>query len=427
MSDNRTSTSNDNSKDNDSTDLIQLEKTHMDWSDKQRRILTANGQAEHFYCAERGFPFQPNELPHHYILEPTNDDAVLLEKECKQQQRLPIVGAWKRTLFYGGTECTTQHDEVTFNLQTHSLFIDLRLPTSKTKLFSCHYNNNDSIHSLEDLQTPTQLQWYARQHVFAGWTRRNPPPTTTTNTTTLNTNCTRFHLIDWNFVGTPRSRPNRWHVELSCQDDDQQVSFWKEWAFARDDQQQFYYCEYWQRLWDGDPTTDSAVATVVQPQYPVVALSTANRQAMIAIVGDHFNYVVNRRPSGLVANKEQKQGSSLVQVVDALIKANDSHTARRWLSIEGGHGRVSKQWKLDHCIEFWKQNTPLWTSETVTFNGSTVQWNDLELEIVESNVSVEEFRQLLPSTTATGPSKRARIDKSEVTEPPCQCDNEGCQ
>lgn len=91
-----------------------------------------------------------------------------------------------------------------------------------------------------------QLQYYARQHVFAGFSR-----IVTNDSEQLHpvwffpACCTRHHCIDWNYVGTPRSRPNKWWIESNR-------DVWKEWAFAQDFAGQCYYCERWERIEDGN-------------------------------------------------------------------------------------------------------------------------------------------------------------------------------
>ena len=103
----------------------------LQWSDKQRRILTANGRAEEYYSAERGFAFEPEELPHCYFRIGRS-----MFREWKQQQQQHcgiIVGAWKRPLFVGGWEHSTDQEEYVFNFQTHTLFVDLRIPTLRNK------------------------------------------------------------------------------------------------------------------------------------------------------------------------------------------------------------------------------------------------------------------------------------------------------
>mmetsp|Transcript_31493 Transcript_31493/g.42648 ORF Transcript_31493/g.42648 Transcript_31493/m.42648 type:complete len:107 (-) Transcript_31493:5-325(-) len=53
----------------------------------------------------------------------------------------------------------------------------------------------------------------------------------------------RHHAIDWNFhPDYPRSRPNKWRVEMSPDG----MSF-KEWAFATDTFGQAVYMERWSR------------------------------------------------------------------------------------------------------------------------------------------------------------------------------------
>ena len=39
---------------------------------------------------------------------------------------------------------------------------------------------------------------------------------------------TRHHCIDWNYVGEPRPRPNKWRVEMGPGGD-----VWREWGFAK--------------------------------------------------------------------------------------------------------------------------------------------------------------------------------------------------
>ena len=61
-----------------------LRDCHLDWTAKQGRILTANGRANEYYCQERGFPYQEEELPHYYLMQETHpfkgyyDDLVAL-------------------------------------------------------------------------------------------------------------------------------------------------------------------------------------------------------------------------------------------------------------------------------------------------------------------------------------------------------------
>ena len=283
----------------------------LDWTKKQGRILTGGGRAEEYYTAERGFPFGAIELPHHYLLDEVfcngknaDEDAETWQQQQQQQyytdylstverrgqatshqQSSILTGAWKRTLFYGGWEHSTDHDEHTFNLQTNTLFVDLRIPCARRRALLLTSSSSGVVSSLDDL-TPEQLRIYARQHVFAGYTRHcssnsnhsddnndsnNHPQDDDPNKSRINKSsrylfrdgcCTRHHCIDWNFVGVGRTRPNKWWIETAKNDKD----VWKEWAYATDEHGQHYYCEQWER-WEGGGSS------------PVVALRKKKKRA----------------------------------------------------------------------------------------------------------------------------------------------------
>ena len=338
---------------------------HLRWSEKQRRILSADGRAVEYYTSERGFSFTENELPHFFVM---NDDTRRAFVEFPKPTTSPIVGAWKRTLFYGGFEHSTDQHETVYNVQTNTLFVDLRIPTTRKCLL-----NTSSIHSLEDMNA-RQLQYYARQHIFAGYTHQEKA------NNKFDLLCTRHHCIDWNFVGVPRNRPNKWYVEMNSKSD-----VWKEWAYAMDYHGQHYYCEHWERLRNGGVG-------------PVVALCKAEgRHGILVIVGDHFNYCLDRE--NVVAGKDQSD--SLVSLVDQALERNDLETARRWLSVQGGHGRIAKGWKIDKAIEFWKEGSPLWSKSEIVVEGDSIQdcrvkWNGETWNVFEcSLLSVEGLQNLL--------------------------------
>ena len=112
----------------------------------------------------------------------------------------PIVGAWSRDYFVGGWDFSSDKDETVYNVQTNSLFLDLRIPKSRNQIL------NPAKTCLEDY-TNLELRVYARQHVFSGFsvveTHRHGRSV-----------CTRHHVLDWNFIGVPRSRPNKWWIEF---------------------------------------------------------------------------------------------------------------------------------------------------------------------------------------------------------------------
>ena len=215
---------------------------HLDWTNKQGRILTCEGKANEYYRSERGFPFQPEELPHHHLMTKSTYEAFQQFWNAKPSSSMIVCGAWKRPLFMGAWEHSTSNDEDVFNIQTNSLFIDLRIP--KTKPVQ-HFDtigkrcktNTEFLETLSELE----LRLYSRQHVFSGYTVSSIEKGRPVGT--------RHHCIDWNFVGVPRSRPNKWYIEPQSQSHPTQV--WKEWAYATNSFGQNYYCERWERS-DGD-------------------------------------------------------------------------------------------------------------------------------------------------------------------------------
>jgi hypothetical protein len=383
-----------------------VERLLLGWSDRQRRILTADFMADDYYTAERGFAFTETELPHYYYSNNTDIYRAWRHQQQGEKAVSPIVGAWKRTLFYGvgGSSCSFS---TVFNVQTNTLFVDLRLPTRRLR------QHTNGVTLLDDLG-PMELRWYARQHVFAGFTvteQVNHHQQSSQQQHTVAQSyphvCTRHHCIDWNYTGTIRTRPNKWWVELcdnsssgsstikkhDKHDDDPYTDRWKEWAYATNYHGQHYYCEYWERLPQGGGGMDSG---------PVVALrrlkdGSSSRDGVVVIVGDHFSYCLGRRDESSLFQKHFNS-SSLVEAVDAAVAQNDLELARRWLSIEAGHGRISTGWKIDAAINYWVQGQSLWNSQQIRVDkvSNTVFWKGEPWEIFESNLnSLAELEALL--------------------------------
>ena len=350
---------------------------HLDWSDQQRRILTDHGNAELWYSPERGYPFTNDELPHYHLQNEQQQETtreIFLQWKLQQQTNPvanPIVGIWERTLFYGGFEYTTHHNEYTYNVQTSTLFIDLRIPKSRNEILT---RRSPPIQSLHDM-TMEELRYYARQHVFAGYTKVKCMETTATSFPYC---ATRYHCMDWNYVGWPRSRPNKWYIELPAKqgtdnnnnnnnEANATISQWKEWAYATNQYQQHYYCEHWQRHHDDFYGHDQ------NQNIFVILRKCSHPDGIIIVWNDHLMYCVDRcgDPSNL---PPRGQSSSLVEVVDELLlQRHDITSARHYLSMQGGHGRWIPPppttsdhpdslnnvhrgaWVMDHCIEFWKE------------------------------------------------------------------------
>jgi hypothetical protein len=242
-------------------------RDHLDWSAKQGRLLTDGGNALRYYSHENGFPFLPEELPHHHLER--GDTHPVFNRWAKERcegrknrtdgppvlalsstvtatmmQSSPIIGAWKRSIFAGRWEHTTNKEEINFNVQTGTLFVDLRIPISKPigrweKLK--HAVSNDRRQALKSL-SDQELRLYARQHVFGGFSFL-----TTENKKPGRPLATRHHCVDWNYIpGKPRPRPNKWYIE--CENTSAQTNRWKEWSYSTDENGQCYYYETWERI-----------------------------------------------------------------------------------------------------------------------------------------------------------------------------------
>ena len=209
-----------------------LVQRHLDWSHKQGRILTANGRANEYYAKE---DFTEKELPHYFLR--SGETHTVFRQFTQEQKDSPICGAWSRPLFCGTWEHSTLAEETVYNVQTRSLFVDLRIPTTRSWVLP---SGATSLSSLSN----EELRYYARQHVFAGFSRVTTEPDDDRPV------CVRHHCIDWNYVGVPRSRPNKWWIETP-NEGTAPPPMWKEWAYAVDENKQHYYMERWQRLENG--------------------------------------------------------------------------------------------------------------------------------------------------------------------------------
>lgn len=401
----------------DENTTVSISDQHLGWSNKQKRILTGGDRAEEFYTAERGFAFAPTELPHHHLLQGDTHTPFRIWRQAmmcaaeditpqQPQHLVPLVGAWTRLIFFGGWEHTSIKDERSFNLQTNNLFIDLRIPRSRARVLGI-----SALTCLEDLATPEHLRLYARQHVFAGYTQVCKVSTIPQHLDDLV--CTRHHCIDWNFVGTGRSRPNKWWAELGPTTTSASsptapitsMKTWKEWAFPTDDRGQHYYCEQWERVPGGDQTQVLALRTAKLNQQ-----HQPQRDGIILIIGDHFNFIRSRDLSSLSNDKRRHYTDahgSTIAVVEAALEQDDFDTARAYLSTQGGHGRISQGWKIDCAIEPWREGTALWTTTSkpaVIASPSTssslvdcqLEWNNEIWEVFDTTMaSVEEIRTLI--------------------------------
>lgn len=251
-------------------------------------------------------------------------------------RKQPIVGVWKRPLFASKWEHSTDADETVYNIQTSTLFIDLRIPRSRPVTL-------ESRQSLERLSNH-ELRMFARQHVFGGFSALS-----SNNNRPL---CTRHHCIDWNYIPSkPRPRPNKWYIECNSATSSQPCDAWIEWSFAADTNGQSYYHERWERL-PGDELGEGLRLAMRKKRN-----SSDKRDGIIVVVGDHFNYMIGRDSSDVT--RRYPNASNLVELVDASIVNEDRSTAISLLSLKGGHGTISSGWTVDCSIQPWMSGKSL--------------------------------------------------------------------
>jgi hypothetical protein len=217
------------------------------------------------------------------------------------------------------------------------------------------------------------LRLLARQHAFGGVARFESAPDAATEAgarwhgdASAPLTATRHHAIDWNYVGAPRTRPNKWRVRPTAASarheldervtgavtgavaGESRVDDWQELSFALDDGGRAYYHERWHRHEGGEGA-------------PVLSMRLRRPKAegadgLLVVVGDHFAYLVNRPISPA---EMAPLGPSLAAVVDGAIERGDRALAEAALLLHAGHGRVSNGWAVDKSLQPWHEGTSL--------------------------------------------------------------------
>ncbi|KAL7506066.1 hypothetical protein ACHAXN_003413 [Cyclotella atomus] len=383
------------------------DEKHFDWSAKQGRILTDGGRALEYYTEANGFPFSAEECPHYHLERGETDVFKKWSQDFLASGRKhPIVGAWKRPLFASRWEYSTDVDETVFNIQTSTLFVDLRVPRSKPvnrwENMGEHFVRNRSSSQMLESLSDHDLRLYARQHIFGGFSslsKQNDRPL-----------CTRHHCIDWNYIsGKPRPRPNKWYIEGNHTQNDKSFDSWIEWSYATDYYAQSYYHERWERL-PGDEH-GAGLRLAMRKRIIRTDYSSPHSDGIIVAVGDHFNYIIGRNLAGSV--QRYPNASNLVELVDSAIANRDRSTAISYLTLHGGHGTISSGWIVDCAIQPWKHGKRLIScletdadSMSVKVTGSSSNFRTWEVvlggdvwDVYESSLSsAQELNSLLQKT-----------------------------
>ena len=308
-------------------------KELLQWSSKQGHILTGDGKLQLYSLAGRDFTDE--DLPHHHLVNRTTWKAFNDWKALNRRSDM-LVGAWSRPLFSGGWSESFDHDTEAFNLQTPSIFIDIRIPRARPTAY-LKLKGAISACSWDDLRL------LARQHCFAGYTlpETNIPSSDqyqylVGGKTTV---FTRHHVIDWNYHPSfPRNRPNRWWVQLAERAGLEEEhghhgrpsgsgpSSFKEHSTVRDPQGVPVYTERWALRPDHFPPKVALAlgySHLTTPRYLALrrrtpcphrsqqegrgATAMERRDAVLVVVGNHFALAVDRDYESLTAYMQEQQ------------------------------------------------------------------------------------------------------------------------
>jgi hypothetical protein len=323
-----------------------------------------------------------------------------------------------------------------YNLQARTLFVDLRIPLSRRDAFGS--SRYAAIRSVGDMDGE-ELRRYARQHVFAGYSRAGSVPAATppdcdadaSGSTSGGSSvrcqrrgmagwCVRHHCLDWNYVGVRRAVPNKWWIQLHPGNSD----VWREWAYATNEIGHHYYGEEWDRLPSASSPSsrldDEGIVAFRRRASGGSGEDNDAEDGVLVIVGDHFNYCAGR---ALVRNSEadsratvasaaaddEAACASLVDLVDRAVACGEIDVARAWLGrIRGGHGRISAatsgsgcSWTIDTAVEFWREGTCFWSGVPAKLIGDSVDACRIEhgqdaWEVFECSLpSIEELESVL--------------------------------
>ncbi len=120
-----------------------------DWTAKQGHILTGAGKLRDCYVAGRDYA-DPVDLPHFHKTAGTTHEAFA---QWRREGRVyeAFVGTWYRPIFAGGWAEDTDALTQVVNIQTPSLFIDMRVPRDRPDFLGHTSHDTLSIDQLRIL------------------------------------------------------------------------------------------------------------------------------------------------------------------------------------------------------------------------------------------------------------------------------------
>lgn len=359
----------------------------LDWSSKQGRILVGGGLLNE--RQKPGRDFSEEELPH-YLLRRGLCREVFLRWRGNDERGC-ITGAWKRPLFAGGWDESTELDTLAFNIQSPSLFVDLRIPVERPGHLAMKKGLEDC--SLED------LRFLSRQHCFSGYSFPSEGWV-----------YTRHHAIDWNYHPSfPRPRPNKWRAEMNASN---KMSF-KEYSTTLDTHQVPVYMERWQRF-EGDSMGKKYFAAMCLTGAP-----GCERQSIFVIVGNHFACARDRP---FYPDFYRAHGPGGPALVDHAVIVGNRESAEVYLDLEGSYGMVfnnssSKKWTIMKCTHPWLEKRQLISERDNSFylklsdrrlsnddiprpDMLSLSWEGQQWDVLENSFSCAELHDMFGITSA---------------------------
>jgi hypothetical protein len=382
-------------------EMLQDEKMQLlSWSSKQGSILNGAGKLER--RSKEGIDYKTQDLPHFHLRNGSTRKQ-FAEWLSSNQRAFDIVGCWSRPIFAGGWMESSSNDTEAFNLQTPSIFIDMRIPihrpTHQLKLrksLKCCSNDD--------------LKLLARQHVFSGYSQ----PVFDSNNGPLH--FIRHHIIDWNYhPNFPRSRPNRWWVSHDAEQQKEihgetsVATTFKEFSFINDEYGIPVYFERWQRR-SNDSKGKKYIAMRRQTGCPVKAKKlglSIKPDATLVVVGNHFALAVDRPP---VNHLPGESGGGGPAHVDYALNVNNRNEAMNYLSLQGSYGNIFcsnsnsnlPSWCIMKSTHPWREGESIFqVNEELDLHWdrqklSKIIWQGDEWDVLECSFTPRELIGIFP-------------------------------
>jgi hypothetical protein len=340
----------------------------LSWSDIQSDILTGANSLQQLSKPEKDFKLEDS--PYYYKQAKTCTEA--FSNWIKNGNRSDIItGAWNRAFFIGGWNESGNWDTFVYNLQTPSLFVDIRIPISRPDFSS--RSGFDQL-SLDELRALSRQGCTAGSSIISG-----QPPIVT-----------KHHAVDWNYhpdFSTPH--PNRWRLDVHPEG-----NTFKEISLVNDSFGQAICLQRWERL-DQSDGPFLALKKLINPASPT--------EGILCVTGNHFAFAMDRaEPLPLFPNSESGGCSALVD--DAWIRG-DRKSIVQMLSLSGCYGNLATvnhaPWTIVKSTIPWLENTPLITQGQIKLvidahnNPVSLIWKSETWEIFECSFTLEELHKLL--------------------------------